>query len=63
MQLLQKLFGKKPQDKGIVGISYLPHGIAVAVADNTDNNKLRLNHCEFIPTLNNDGHPAILREL
>jgi MSHA biogenesis protein MshI len=63
MQLLQKLFGKKLQDKGLVGISYLPHGIAVAVANNAYNNKLRLNHCEFIPTLNIAEQPEVLREL
>ena len=61
--LLQKLFGKKLQNKGIVGISYLPHGIAVAVANNADNNKLRLNHCEFIPTLNLSEQSSVLREL
>lgn len=63
MQLLQKLFGKKSQHKGIVGISYLPHGIAIAVVNNAGNNKSRLNHCEFIPTLNKSEHPAVLREL
>jgi MSHA biogenesis protein MshI len=61
--LLQKLFGKKIQNKGIVGISYLPHGIAVAVANNADNNKLRLTHCEFFPTLNLSEQPSVLREL
>lgn len=61
--LLQKLFGKKLQNKGIVGISYLTHGISVAVANNTDNNKLRLNHCEFIPTLNISEQASVLREL
>ena len=63
MQLLQKLFGKKSQKKGIVGISYLRHGIAVAVVNNTNNTKPRLSHCEFIPTQNKGEHPALLREL
>jgi MSHA biogenesis protein MshI len=61
--LLKKLFGKKSQTKGIVGISYLPHGVALAVANNTDNNKLRLNYCEFIPTKNIGEQPSVLREL
>lgn len=61
--LLKKLFGKKPQNKGIVGISYLPHGIAVAVANNADNNKVRLNYCEFIPALNLGEQLTVLREI
>jgi len=48
VQLLQKLLGKKLQNNGFVGISYLPDGIAVAVSNYVDNNKLRLNYCEFI---------------
>lgn len=63
MQLLQKLLGKKSQTKGFVGISYLPHGIAVAVSNCVDNNKLRLNHCEFISTLNVGDQPELLRDL
>lgn len=63
MQLLQKLFGKKSQVKGFVGISYLPHGIAIAVSNRVDNNKLRLNHCEFIPTFNVSDQATLLRDL
>jgi MSHA biogenesis protein MshI len=63
VRLLQKLFGRKSQAKGFVGISYLPHGIAVAVSNCVDNNKLRLNHCEFISTLNVGDQSALLRDL
>lgn len=63
MQLLKKLFGKKSETKGIVGISYLPHGIAVAVVNHTNNSKPRLSHCEFIPTQNKNEHSGLLREL
>jgi MSHA biogenesis protein MshI len=52
VQLLQKLFGKKPVCQGIVGISFLQQGIAIAISKYTDNNKLRLIHCEFTPTKN-----------
>jgi MSHA biogenesis protein MshI len=63
VRLLQKLFGKKSQAKGVVGISYLPNGIALAVSNYSDNSKLRLNHCEFIPSLNLGEQPALLRDL
>ncbi|WP_262967004.1 type IV pilus biogenesis protein PilM [Methylobacter psychrophilus] len=63
MQLLKKLFGKKSQNKGIVGISYLPHGLALAVANNVDNNQIRLNHCEFVHIPNISEQSAVLREL
>jgi MSHA biogenesis protein MshI len=61
--LLKKLFGKKLQNKGIVGIGYLPQGISIAVASNIDNSKLRLNYCEFIPTLNSSEQYTVIREL
>jgi MSHA biogenesis protein MshI len=61
--LLKKLFGNKVQNKGTVGISYLPQGISVAVASHTENNKLRLNYCEFIPTLSIAEQHTALREL
>jgi MSHA biogenesis protein MshI len=63
VQLLQKLLGKKSQTKGVVSISYLPLGIAVAISNYVDNNKPRLKHCEFIPTLNINDHPRLLRDL
>ncbi len=63
MQLLQKLLGKKLQNNGFVGISYLPDGIAVAVSNYVDNNKLRLNYCEFISILNVNDQPELLRDL
>lgn len=48
MQLLKKLFRKKTVCKGIIGVSFLQNGIAIAVSDFTENNKLNLIHCEFI---------------
>lgn len=61
--LLKKIFGKKVADKGIVGISYLTQGIAVAVANNTGDNKLRLHFCQFIYAKNVTEQFAVLREL
>jgi MSHA biogenesis protein MshI len=63
VQLLQKLLGKKARTKGFVGISYLPHGIALAVSNFVDNKKLRLNHCEFISALNVGDQSRLLRDL
>lgn len=63
MQLLQKILGRTSQTKGFVGISYLPHGIAVAVSNCVDNNKIRLNHCEFISTPNIDDQAGLVRDL
>lgn len=54
MQRLKKFFRKKNICKGIVGISFLQDGIAVAVSTFTQNNKLTLTHCEFIGA----GKPA-----
>ena len=48
LQLLKKFFRKKTICKGIIGISFLQNGIAVAVSKFTENNKLTLIHCEFI---------------
>jgi MSHA biogenesis protein MshI len=63
VQLLKKLFGGKSQAKGIVGISYLPNGIAIAISNHVDNNKLRLGHCEFIYSLNAGEQPGLLHDL
>jgi MSHA biogenesis protein MshI len=63
VQLLQKLLGRKSPSKGVVGISYLPHGIAVAVSNYVDNNRLRLSHCELIFAVNDSDHPGLLRDL
>ncbi len=60
---LQKLWKKRLQAKGIVGISYLKSGIAIAISDVVDPNQSCLTHCEFIPTLCVDDHHPILSEL
>jgi MSHA biogenesis protein MshI len=61
--LFQKLFRKQKQNKGIVGISYLPNGIAIAAAGYIGNGKLRLNYCEYIPTLTTAEQATVLRQL
>ena len=63
MLRLQKLWGKKSQAKGIVGISYRPDGIAIAISDFVDNKTPRLKHCDFIPALDISDHPRILGDL
>ncbi len=62
MQLLTKLFRKKPASKGIVGISFLQNGIAVAVSKFIENNELMLIHCEFIDAGKPDDQQDILCE-
>lgn len=61
--LINKLFGKKRQNKGIVGISRQPQGVAVACATYKDNNKVALDYCEYIPFFNNAEYLTILRQL
>ena len=47
MQWLQKILKKKADSQGIVGISFLPEGIAIAVSNPIENNQPQLIHCEF----------------
>lgn len=61
MQWLQKFFTKKNHQLGIVGISFLSHGISIAVAKYTENKHLKLIHCEFIETEKTDDYAAILK--
>lgn len=63
MQLLQKLFGKKPVCQGIVGISFLQQGIAIAVSKFTDNQNTKLTHCEFMPLKKGQDEQALLNTL
>jgi MSHA biogenesis protein MshI len=63
MLRLQKLWRKKSQAKGIVGISYRPDGIAIAISDFVENKKPLLKYCEFIPALDISDHPRILGDL
>lgn len=63
MQRLQKLLVKNSPGKGVVGISYWPDGIAIAIFDSVTDNKLQLKYCEFIPSLNVADHHRILRDL
>jgi MSHA biogenesis protein MshI len=50
VQLLKKLLGQKTISRGIVAISFLEQGIAIAIADFTEPNSIKLRHCEFIPS-------------
>lgn len=48
MQLLKKFFRKKAVCQGIIGISFLPNGIAVAVSKFSEHTQLTIIHCEFV---------------
>jgi MSHA biogenesis protein MshI len=48
VQLLRKFFRKKTVCRGIVSISFLQNGFAVALSNSSKNNKLTLVHCEFV---------------
>jgi len=60
VQLLQKLLGKKPVNKGITTLSFTPDGIALAISSYTETQELTLVHCEFIATNNKK---TVLKEL
>jgi MSHA biogenesis protein MshI len=63
VNLLQRFFGKKTACKGIVGISFLQKGIAIAVSKFIDNQNPKLINCEFIPTKNSQDEQHILDAL
>lgn len=50
MHLLKKLFGRKTVSQGIVAISFLQQGVAIAIAEYTKTSSVTLRHCEFIPS-------------
>ncbi|MEQ1622031.1 MAG: hypothetical protein ABL919_11535 [Methylococcales bacterium] len=60
--LLQKFFRKKSQASGIVAISYLQNGLAVAVANINDDNKIRILNSQFFQTLNPVESGLLLRD-
>jgi len=60
VHLFQKIFKKKPADRGIVALSFNSEGIALAIAQYTADQKIALTHCEFISTNNKQ---TALREL
>ena len=62
MQWFQKFFIKKTSQQGIVGLSFLPHGISIAVSNYTENNALKLIHCEFIETKKTDDYATIIKQ-
>lgn len=60
MQLFQKLLGKQASSIGIVALSFSSEGIALAISQYSNDQKLSLIHCEFIHTNNKQ---SILQEL
>lgn len=62
MQWLQKIFRKKVSCKGIVGISFLPQGMTIAVSDYTENKALKLLHCEFVEIEKTSDYAVILQQ-
>lgn len=63
MQLLTQLFRKKIASKGIVSISFLQNGIAIALSKFLGNNELTLIHCEFIDAGKPEDQQDILCKL
>lgn len=63
MQLLKKFFKKNVICKGIVGISFLSNGLAVAIAKFTENSQLSLLHCEYFNADKSENQLNILKEL
>lgn len=62
MQWLQKLFSKKNSHHGIIGISFLPQGISLAIAHYTQNNSVKLTHCEYIAVAKKEDYATILKQ-
>lgn len=63
VQLLKKFFKKNIICKGIVGISFLSPGFAVAISKFTENNLLSLLHCEYFGAEKSEDQLSILKEL
>lgn len=61
MQWLQRLFKKKSTCQGIVGISFLSEGIAIAISKPIENKRLKLVHCDFAYTQSPAEYPGILK--
>ena len=59
MRLLKKLFKKSSISPGIVAISFLPHGFAIAITRYFDNNRPRLVHCEFVTASSQQLDPQL----
>lgn len=59
MRLLQKLLKKPAASPGIVAISFLSNGFAVAVTRYAEHNHPRLLHCEFVPATPQQLQPQL----
>ncbi|MEQ1635767.1 MAG: hypothetical protein ABL903_03685 [Methylococcales bacterium] len=63
MRFLNKLLGKKSAGKGIVAISFMQQGIALAIAEAAQNKGVRLIHSEFVTMLQGEDRQSILAKL
>lgn len=54
VNFFKALWGKKNAQSGIVAISFMPNGFAIAIADTVQKNQLKLIRCEFIPCLTDE---------
>jgi MSHA biogenesis protein MshI len=63
VQRLKKLFRKQTTCKGIVSVSFLSNGIAIAISNFSENNNLTLTHCEFIAAEKTEHQLEVLNEL
>ena len=63
VQLLKKFFKRKSISLGIVGISFLQNGIAVAAAKFLANGQLSLVHCECLDAGTAEEQQNLLKEL
>jgi MSHA biogenesis protein MshI len=61
--LISNLFRKSRTNKGIVGISRNPQGVAIACTSYRENQKISLDYCEFIPFFNNTDFASTIRQL
>jgi MSHA biogenesis protein MshI len=62
MRWLQKLFRKNTHCQGIVGISFLPQGMTIAISNYMKDNGLKLIFCEFIETKKTEDCVLVLKK-
>lgn len=62
MQWFKKLIRKKIDSVGVVGISFLPHGISIAVCTYASDKTLKLLHCDYVAIKKADDYDVILQQ-
>jgi MSHA biogenesis protein MshI len=62
MRWLQKLLKTHTTCQGIVGISFLPHGMTIAISNYMKDKALKLIFCEFVETKKADDYLSILKK-